>query len=137
MTGASFPLGPVQRQWVEALRSGNYQQGKIKLRKNDSYCCLGVGCEMFLGDGTAKEPYVSRDDAEVYVVYAWEGSTASAPKRLVEILKLKTALGETQLHSFDYDEPDSLSSMNDHGKTFAEIADAIEANPSLWFTESA
>jgi len=38
------------KQWVEALRSGKYQQIKHKLRrKTDTgygYCCLGVLCEI-------------------------------------------------------------------------------------------
>lgn len=27
--------------WVEALRSGKYQQGEKTFRTNDKYCCLG------------------------------------------------------------------------------------------------
>ena len=29
-------------KWVEALRSGNYEQGKDSLREGDQFCCLGV-----------------------------------------------------------------------------------------------
>lgn len=34
------------RDWVKALKSGEYKQGKGFLYKSesDSYCCLGVGC---------------------------------------------------------------------------------------------
>src|SRR5688572_668760 len=36
------------RKWVEALRSGEFQQGKDSLRpKPDAFCCLGVACEVF------------------------------------------------------------------------------------------
>jgi len=35
------------RQWVEALRSGKYKQGRKALRNiDDSYCCLGVLCDI-------------------------------------------------------------------------------------------
>lgn len=34
-------------KWVEALRSGDYKQGKGALRDiNGNYCCLGVACEI-------------------------------------------------------------------------------------------
>lgn len=37
----------VAKQWSKALRSGKYTQGKGKLRtKNDTYCCLGVLCDL-------------------------------------------------------------------------------------------
>ena len=40
----------VKKIWVEALRSGKYQQGRGKLKRSDdlkpTYCCLGVLCEV-------------------------------------------------------------------------------------------
>ena len=37
-----------KRKWVEALRSGQYKQGKLRLydSSTDSYCCLGVACHI-------------------------------------------------------------------------------------------
>lgn len=29
-------------KWIEALRSGKYQQGRCFLKKENKYCCLGV-----------------------------------------------------------------------------------------------
>jgi hypothetical protein len=41
----------VKKQWVEALRSGKYQQGTEALctRKDgqDQFCCLGVLCDLY------------------------------------------------------------------------------------------
>lgn len=35
------------RKWVEALRSGEYRQGKGYLQTGDGrFCCLGVACEI-------------------------------------------------------------------------------------------
>ncbi len=31
-----------RQQWVDALRSGLYKQGKGRLCEQDRYCCLGV-----------------------------------------------------------------------------------------------
>lgn len=35
------------KKWVQALRSGEYKQGKDALRDNDKFCCLGVACEVY------------------------------------------------------------------------------------------
>lgn len=36
---------------VTALRSGEYPQGRGALRWNDTYCCLGVACEVAVRHG--------------------------------------------------------------------------------------
>ena len=39
----------IKARWIEALRSGKYQQGIGYLRsKNDRFCCLGVLCDTYL-----------------------------------------------------------------------------------------
>lgn len=35
------------RLWLEALRSGQYAQGKEHLLKDGRYCCLGVACSIY------------------------------------------------------------------------------------------
>lgn len=37
----------VKNLWVEALRSGKYKQGKLALKTEDGYCCLGVLCDIY------------------------------------------------------------------------------------------
>lgn len=43
----------IKEQWVKALRSGKYKQGREALRKKDpktgqwTYCCLGVLCDLY------------------------------------------------------------------------------------------
>lgn len=34
----------IKKQWVEALRSGEYTQGKGRLHDGKNFCCLGVLC---------------------------------------------------------------------------------------------
>ena len=37
-----------KKKWVEALRSGKYEQGRTYLRSMENrYCCLGVACDLF------------------------------------------------------------------------------------------
>jgi len=38
----------IKKQWVDALRSGKYKQGRDYLRnKRDEFCCLGVLCDLY------------------------------------------------------------------------------------------
>ena len=37
----------IKAQWLTALRSGDYQQGRGHLRRGDQYCCLGVLCNLY------------------------------------------------------------------------------------------
>lgn len=44
---ASFTMTPkAKRDWVAALRSGKYEQGKDSLLSDNGYCCLGVLCKL-------------------------------------------------------------------------------------------
>lgn len=45
----------IKELWLQALRSGDYHQGHSVLRKGDTYCCLGVLCDLYLkqtGEGS-------------------------------------------------------------------------------------
>jgi len=37
----------VKNLWVAALESGEYKQGRGRLRKKDRFCCLGVLCDLY------------------------------------------------------------------------------------------
>ena len=110
-------MTPEQIQWIEALRSGRYEQGTIYLEQDNKFCCLGVACDLF-----AKE---TRTIDEGLVKYAREAETA--PAKVVKILRLRNQFGH--IENFDKD----LTDMNDGGKTFNEIADFIVSNPDRVF----
>lgn len=57
------------RQLVDALRSGRYKQGKDALRIDDSYCCLGVACDIS-GLGEWKGTNIYDDDGR-FVETQW------------------------------------------------------------------
>lgn len=88
------------RQWVEALRSGEYKQGKGHLHSKGGYCCLGVFAKAVLG---YKDSYLSREKEGPVGVYT----------------KLEGLLG-SRLRA-------TLTDMNDKGKGFNKIADFIES----------
>ena len=41
----------IKAKWVAALRSGEYKQGKRYLKSGDTYCCLGVLCDIAAQEG--------------------------------------------------------------------------------------
>ena len=87
-------------RWVAALRSGEYKQGKSALRRDGKYCCLGVLREI-IHPGC----HASKWNKGQYL-----STVALRSVRFGE--RIQITLGE----------------MNDHGSTFSEIADYIEAN---------
>lgn len=110
-----------QTRWLAALRSGDFKQGHSYLRTcKDEFCCLGVAAEMFKPDDLEPEPRGA--------LLAYDGEACLAPQYVVNTLNLRDFLGSARDPS-EY----ALSSMNDAGKTFAEIADIIEANPEEYF----
>lgn len=93
-----------KQMWIEALRSGDYEQGKAQLKNRGRYCCLGV---------LAEELGIL--DEEGYMVES--GSHHYLPTSVLELEKQWP-----------------LSAMNDiEGKTFEEIADYLERTlPDDW-----
>lgn len=120
----------LKAEWVAALRSGDYKQARDALRivdneKNYSYCCLGVLCDIM------PDVEWSPVNGHSYLYYAKfsSGHTSSAYIPRPEAAKLgleKKIIDTTRqtTHAID----NILMGMNDQGKTFAEIADYIEAN---------
>lgn len=131
----SDPLGPNQRQWVKALRSGEFQQAREYLhvierdgQPNVGMCCLGVACILAAVPQVKEQGGFDGKTDERLLVINYGSSAASAPKEVVDWLGLRDSLGR-----LEGGEP-GLATMNDeHGKTFDEIADFVEANPKAVF----
>jgi len=115
----------IAEQWVRALRSGRYKQGKDCLREHTPdglrYCCLGVLCRISkLGNFTADDYYytgvaVKNDESNQYL-----------PEGVQKWAKMYSPEGHTQDEIGTNEE--SLVDLNDSGKTFREIAKYIETN---------
>lgn len=100
-------------QWLEALRSGKYEQGKGALRtvhnhSKDGFCCLGVLCDL-IPDGTW-------DDQGIFNHYK-SFSTSSMLPNNIPAIRVSSA------------DQSTLIEMND-GKnhSFTQIANWIEIN---------
>lgn len=99
------------KTWVEALRSGKYKQGRNQLRHGNSFCCLGVFCDIVNPEGWVEDENVS---GYFFWKYKKGKNNSYIPCNLMKelgILDKNTGM---------------LANMNDAGKTFEEIADKIE-----------
>ena len=105
-----------RKVWVEALRSGEYEQGTGQLRKDNAYCCLGVACDVSgLGEWHSR----LQNHNYTYKIHEDKSDFTYLPYEVRAWLGISTSDGELTNHN-------SLASMNDDGATFIEIADAIE-----------
>jgi hypothetical protein len=105
--------GRVQKL-IAALRSGEYAQGKEKLRPTaDKFCCLGVACDVY-----RKE-----------VGGEWDGLRFRLPHAdTTHVNYLPVSVKEW--FGFSSENPTvagrPLAYLNDEGSSFSQIADALE-----------
>jgi hypothetical protein len=120
----------IKEQWVEALRSGRYNQGQGCLRthihgddeSNDKFCCLGVLADIMMPDNY--DWAIAQGSAPL----VWTGELGENGYAEVELpFDLKEIAG------IDDDECSELMNMNDGGedvghigRTFKYIANYIE-----------
>lgn len=160
----SSKFTPEQEKWLEALESGDYEQTSSYLKYGDSFCCLGVACDLFDGDAWQLRPGSCN-------AYEIDGETAYLPSEIKETLRMKDAEGkfdcsvdeidfsfidmttfdpeydreagtpEALVYDFEreYEHNDysmSLAQLNDDwGFDFKQIAQFIRNNPRAIFVE--
>lgn len=107
----------MRQKWLDALRSGEYGQGKGNLCAEGKFCCLGVACEVL-----KKELDLRVSHLRSTVVY--DDNVATTPERLVDALGLYGDCGEHQNPSTE--NPPLVALNDDKGLSFSEIADKIE-----------
>lgn len=125
-----------RKLWIEALRSGYYNQGyltlcRIKEDNCEYYCCLGVACELYQKyEGGLIIKFESFDDISVSRK-EYNGASVFLPPIVRTWLGIRQDDGGFYKRVGDY--AYSLPHLNDNGKTFKEIADFIEEEPEgLW-----
>jgi hypothetical protein len=133
----------VKAKWVAALRSGEFEQNKGALTNADrtKHCCLGVLCELAIGEGIIPGP-VNKDKGQGSLFYYGQnydgkGGDAFVLPSAVQVWaetdvnpKVPKPLG-ADLHTdmcglANYNDGYEISNIRPH--TFNEIADVIEEN---------
>lgn len=121
----------IKELWVAALRSGKYKQGKGLLRNDkDEFCCWGVLCDLAAKEHPEQFGFIplqrKYQGSNSYMpcdgVCLWAGMEIDRDDGLLR--DVTKTIGN---YKVDIDCVKSfLSQHNDAGKTFAQIADAIE-----------
>jgi hypothetical protein len=105
----------VKAKWIEALRSGKYEQAVGALRQGDGYCCLGVLCDISgLGEWRTGE------DGDTYYAVADQSPITYPSQAILEWSGLNNGNPLTPRGH--------IANLNDGGVAFADIADVIEAH---------
>lgn len=143
-----MPMNPeIKAQWVAALRSGDYKQGRSELKSYTGYyCCLGVACDLAVKAGVTKETYypdireyrfnsIGFQDLSSLIlpigVAGWLGINSTDPEVVVtnthpKFSQIPAKVGPN-VRPHVKSVKVRLSFLNDQAKfTFNEIADLIE-----------
>ena len=109
----------IAKKWAAALRSGDYKQtsGILANHNRTEHCCLGVLCELAIEDGVRLQ--VLRPDGASYT--SFDGEDSHLPDRVDDWADLYSVAPVTPRQSIV-----GLIHMNDEGRSFEDIADAIE-----------
>lgn len=110
------------KKWIEALRSGEYRQGRSALCRDGGYCCLGVACAIYVdevGDIT-----VEKENVMGHYDLSYDGERHYLPNKVRDWLGLNNVAGR-----YDSVNDFSLSALNDEGYNFRKIAQIIKSEP--------
>ncbi len=114
-----------KQKWIEALRSGKYQQTTGMLHEiGAGFCCLGVACEVAIENGVAVKKNVNHGAS-------YDDKLGGLPDVVRSWFGITNEFGTYE--GLVYDKA-SLVCDNDQGKNFQTIADIIESHPKGLFT---
>lgn len=119
------------KEWLKALRSGKYKQGRGALKQGDLFCCLGVACDISgldkwqTGITTSLETYL--DKVGSLPVENMRRLELSNTAGVFDIKNINTKDKQIQ-HLMDSSSACALAHLNDEGVSFNQIADFIEEN---------
>lgn len=138
---------PIKGEWLTALRSGEFKQGRGKMhtatRNTDGteqheFCCLGVLCELAVAAGVVERVDDTATNLRGYT--PTEGPNAGVPYEHYPPYEVAVWAGlphgdtnpyVTLYNASDPDLPPSrqtISNVNDDWATFEDIAKLIEKN---------
>ena len=109
----------IKQLWLDALRSGEYKQKRRKLRDTNSFCCLGVLCDLYAKEHGKEWDY---DKGENY--YYFEEADTGLAKSVMNWAGLTEEYPEVIMNGQIY--PTDLATINDdYGFNFNQIAELI------------
>lgn len=121
----------IKTQWLEALRSGEYQQGHMALRNtSNQFCCLGVLCDLYAKAHPEESTDMLWSLKDTGTLYWFGGDDGIPPAKIREWAGLPSQNPVILVKTADEHIASSpcvnISDLNDNGMSFADIANYIE-----------
>lgn len=122
----------VKAKWVAALRSGEYNQADGALRIKDTFCCLGVLCDLYKQEQGGTWELTAYMGAEMldgqyhFVPPNNDGQPGVLPTCVAKWAGLKLNDPHLKTECTNEDSIECISELNDRGAKFDHIADLIE-----------
>lgn len=119
----------VKEKWLNALRSGEYQQCKGALKRGENnFCCLGVLSDIYQKENPDLKWESHPNHPDVLTLSCQKNEISEGPFQLCEQVMKFAEIDESLTKNIFIKEFNStLVQLNDiNGKSFAEIADIIE-----------
>ena len=124
----------VKQKWIDALRSGKYDQGSEKLRSVTGYCWLGVLCDLYSKEQGAEWEFRGNAETNLQPQDYWyfEGESEFLPESVKEWAGLPVTNPSVRVDVTDNDDEDDwfyndeIANLNDSGYTFNELSKLIE-----------
>jgi len=124
----------VKQKWIDALRSGEYEQGSEKLRSVSGYCCLGVLCDIYAKETNTEWEFRGNEETNLQPMDYWyfDDQSEFLPESVMDwaglslnCLVVKIDVEEDDEDPWFYNE--GLAELNDSGYTFNDLSKLIEA----------
>lgn len=124
----------VKQKWIDALRSGKYDQGSEKLRSVQGHCCLGVLCDLYSKEQGAEWEFRGYDETDHKPQDYWyfEDQSEFLPDSVRDWAGLPVCNPSVRVDVTDNDDEDDwfyndeIANLNDSGYTFNELSKLIE-----------
>lgn len=123
----------VKQKWIDALRSGKYEQGSEKLRSVTGYCCLGVLCDLYAQEHNVEWEFRGNEETNLQPMDYWyfDDQSEFLSKIVMNWAGLKNDNPQVRIDVEENDEDswfytDHIANVNDSGYTFNDLSNLIE-----------
>lgn len=124
----------VKQKWIDALRSGKYDQGSEKLRSVQGYCCLGVLCDLYSQEQDSEWEFrgIAETNLQPQDYWYFDGESEFLPESVKEWAGLPAKNPSVRVDVTDDEDDDDwfynedIADLNDSGYTFNELSKLIE-----------
>lgn len=114
----------IKQKWLNALRGGEYSQGRYQLHdEDDRFCCLGVLCDLYLKEHNKE--WIKGEEQFAYLIPSGDNAFGEVlTQEVVEWSGLELHNPELIVNNKGV----VISDLNDtENYSFDQIADLIEA----------